>query len=420
VPEARVDFDPYSYEHHDDPYPAYRLLRDHAPAYFNTEHGFWTLSRDDDVRDAVHDWETYSSASGITIESTGEVTAGQFIEMDPPRHTQMRSLVSRAFTPRRIAALEAPCRELARDLIHKFAAPTRSKPGRCDLIADFSALLPMAVISWMLGVPDDDQDMLRGWSDAMLHREPGDPSVPPAGMEAAANLFGYFDRLVAQRRDAARQETKRTSGRMTEPPQRRRPGEADLVSLLIAVEEDGQRLSAQELLGFCFLLIVAGNETTTKLIGNAMYWLERNPEQRVAVRTDPALVPGAVEETLRFDGSTQAMARTLTRDVELHGETMESGRKVLLLFGAANRDERRWGPDVDNFDVGRDTSGHLGLGHGIHHCLGAAVARLEARVALEELLPRLGDYRIDAAGLERVHSGNVRGYSRMPLEFAPD
>jgi cytochrome P450 len=394
VSQVAIHFDPFSYEHHDDPYPTYKLLRDHAPAFFNTEHEFWTLSRDEDVRGAVHDWETYSSAGGITIEHTGEATAGQFIEMDPPRHTQMRSLVSRAFTPRRIAALEDPCRDLARTLIDGFAST-----GRCDLIADFSALLPMAVISWMLGVPDADQDMLRGWSDAMLHREPGDPSVTPAGMEGATNLFGYFGRLVEERRASPHD---------------------DLVSVLIAAEEDGQRLSAQELLAFCFLLIVAGNETTTKLIGNAMYWLEQHPEQRATVRADRALVPGAVEETLRFDGSTQAMARTLTRDVELHGETMDAGRKVLLLFGAANRDERRWGADVDTFDVRRDASGHLGLGHGIHHCLGAAVARLEARVALEELLPRLGDYRIDADGLERVHSGNVRGYSRMPLEFAQD
>ncbi len=392
-----VAFDPYSYEHHDDPYPTYRRLRDEAPAHFNAEHGFWTLSRDADVRDAVHDWATYSSASGITIESTGAATAGQFIEMDPPRHTEMRALVSRAFTPRRVAALEAPCRDLAHELIDRFAAD-----GTCDLIADFSALLPMAVISWMLGVPDEDQDMLRGWSDAMLHREPGDPSVTPAGVEGAANLFAYFGELVAARRAA--------------------PGD-DLVSVIIAAEADGATVTPHELLGFCFLLIVAGNETTTKLIGNAMYWLEQHPEQRRDVRasvgTDGSLVASAVEETLRFDGSTQAMARTLTRDVELHGEVMEAGRKVLLLFGAANRDERRWGDTADRFEVTRDAGGHLGLGHGIHHCLGAAVARLEARVALEVLLPRLGDYVIDHDGLERVHSGNVRGYARMPIAFPP-
>jgi cytochrome P450 len=154
-----------------------------------------------------------------------------------------------------------------------------------------------------------------------------------------------------------------------------------------------------------------------------MYWLEQHPSQHRAVRdsigTDAPLVASAVEETLRFDGSTQAMARTLTRDVVLHGETMDTGRKVLLLFGAANRDERRWGDTVDDFDVTRDASGHLGFGHGIHHCLGAAVARLEARVALEVLLPRLRDSRIDHDGLERVHSGNVRGYSRMPMSFTP-
>jgi cytochrome P450 len=386
-------FDPYSYEHHEDPYPTYRRLRDEAPAYFDEERGFWALSRHADVRSAVHDWQTYTSSEGITLETTSDATEPMIIEMDPPRHTQLRSLVSRAFTPRRVAALEAPCRSLARKLADRIA-PT----GTCDAIGDFAAILPMAVISWMLEVPDADQDELRAWSDAMLHRAPGDPSVTPAGLEGATNLFAYFDQLVAERREHR--------------------GD-DLVSVLIEAEDDGERLTHNEVLGFCFLLIIAGNETTTKLLGNALYWLWRYPDQRARLLADRSLVSQAVEETLRFDGSTQAMARALTRDVELHGCTMEAGRKVLLLFGAANRDERFWGPTVDTFDLGRDTTGHLAFGHGIHFCLGAAIARLEARVALEELLWRLPDYHVIERGVERVHSGNVRGYSRLPLEFTP-
>jgi cytochrome P450 len=386
-------FDPYSYEHHDDPYPTYRRLRDEAPAYHDEELGFWALSRHADVRAAVHDWQTYTSAEGITLETTSDATEPMIIEMDPPRHTQLRGLVSRAFTPRRVADLEEPCRSLARKLADRFV-PT----GRCDIIEDFAAILPMAVISWMLDVPDADQDQLRAWSDAMLHREPGDPDVTPAGIEGATNLFAYFDQLVNERRT--------------------RRGD-DLISVLIDAEDGGHRLTHNELLGFCFLLIIAGNETTTKLIGNALHSLWRAPDQRSRILADRTLVAAAVEETLRYDGSTQAMARTLTRDVELHGRTMEAGCKVLLLFGAANRDERFWGPTADTFDLDRDTTGHLAFGHGIHFCLGAAVARLEARVALEELLWRMPDYEVVEAGLVRVHSGNVRGYARLPLEFTP-
>jgi cytochrome P450 len=190
----------------------------------------------------------------------------------------------------------------------------------------------------------------------------------------------------------------------------------DLVSALIAAEEDGHALSPSEILGFCFLLIIAGNETTTKLLGNALFWLERYPDQRANVLADPSLTSAAIEEVLRFDGSTQALARVLTRDVSLHGETMREGKKLLLLFGSANRDERKW-DRADEFDIRRNPAGHLAFGHGIHHCLGASLARLESRVALEELLPLVGEYEIDHDGLERVHSGNVRGYSRMPLRF---
>lgn len=385
-----VDFDPYSYETHEDPYPIYRALRNEAPVYYGRRRDFYALSRYDDVRAAVDDWETYSSAEGITIEPTSRGLEPMLLEMDPPRHTQLRALVSRAFTPKRVLELEEPTRRLARDLIDSFA-----DQGACDLIADFSAILPMAVICLLLDIPRADHDMLRGWSDALLHRESGSSNVTPAGYDGAANLYGYFNTLIAERRSHM--------------------GD-DLVSALIAAEEDGQALSPSEILGFCFLLIIAGNETTTKLLGNALFWLERYPDQRANVLADPSLTSAAIEEVLRFDGSTQALARVLTRDVSLHGETMREGKKLLLLFGSANRDERKW-DRADEFDIGRNPAGHLAFGHGIHHCLGASLARLESRVALEELLPLVGEYEIDHDGLERVHSGNVRGYSRMPLRF---
>jgi cytochrome P450 len=385
-----VRFDPFSYEHHEDPYPTYRTLRDEAPAYLDPDRGFWALSRHEDVRAAIDDWGTFSSTGGITLERRTENVEPMLIEMDPPRHTGLRALVSRAFTPKRVADLEMPIRDLAEEL------SAGCVPGaRVDVIEDFAAKLPMAVISVMLGVPRGDQDELRSWSDAMLHREEGSAELTPAGIEGATRLYGYFTEVIAARRRA--------------------PSE-DLVGALVAAQEGDRSLSPAEVLGFCFLLLIAGNETTTKLLGNAIHWLAAFPDQRERVLEDPALVPAAVEETLRFDTSTQALARELTRDVELHGVTLPAGRKGLLLFGSANRDERRW-DEPDTFAVDRNPAGHLAFGHGIHHCLGAPLARLEARVALEVLLPKIGEYAVDVANAERVHSGNVRGFAKLPIEI---
>lgn len=384
-----VRFDPYAYEHHEDPYPTYRRLRDEAPAYLDDTHGFWALSRHDDVRAALDDWETFSSADGITLERGTESLEPMLIEMDPPRHTELRALVSRAFTPRRVAEMERAVRTLARELISGLAGA-----GRIDAIGDFAGRLPMAVISEMLGVPRADQQQLREWSDAMLHREEGSHELTRSGLDGATRLFVYLDALIAERHQS--------------------PGE-DLVSALVLAQEADDALSHSEVLGFCFLLIIAGNETTTKLLGNVLLWLEAFPAARDRVLADPSLVPAAVEETLRYDTSTQGLARLLTRDVTLHGVTLPAGTKGLLLFGSANRDERRW-DRPDEFDVDRNPAGHLAFGHGIHHCLGASLARLESRVALEELLPWLGRYAVDRSGCERVHSGNVRGFSRLPIE----
>lgn len=388
---SSIEFNPYAHEVHEDPFPIYRVLRDHAPAYHNPDLDFWALSRYDDVIDALHDWETYISSEGITLEPRSPLP--MMITMDPPQHTKMRRLISRAFTPRRVADLEPHVRELATRYLDRFASR-----GECDLIRDFSSRLPMDVISEMLGVPDEDQDALREWTDLMLHREPGVPDITPAGEEAGARIFEYFLDDVRRKRRA--------------------PGD-DLTSGLLDVEVDGERLTDIDIVAFCFLLIIAGNETTTKLIGNAIHWLWRNPDQRQLIVDDPGLIPDAVEETLRYDGSTQLMARTLTRDVEKYGERLPAGSKVLLLLGSANRDERVW-ERPDDFLIRRDKKPHLAFGHGIHVCLGAALARLEMRVSLEEIHRRIPDYEVDVDGLERIHSGNVRGYSRVPLRFTPE
>ena len=389
--DAAVRYDPFSYEIHEDPYPIYRRLRDEAPAYRDETHGFFALSRYADVRAALHDPATYCSGRGFLLEDIDDFTLPMLLGMDPPDHTRLRATVSRALTPRRVAMLEEPIRQRCRSSIDAFAPR-----GEAELIGELAGVLPMWVISRLLRVPDGDQDTLRRLADTMVHRDDATRGVPPAGKQAAAEIYAYFERLLAER---GSDDTD------------------DLLSLLLAAERAGE-ISHLEILGFCFLLIIAGNETTTKLLGNLADQLTREPAVRARLAADPALVPRAIEEMLRFDTSTHMMARTLTRDVELHGRRMEAGRKVALLLASANRDERRW-HDPDRFDLDRDPSDHVAFGFGLHFCLGAALARLEARVALEELLARLPDFAVQRSGLVRVHSGNVRGYGVVPIRFTP-
>src|SRR4029450_13275570 len=267
--------------------------------------------------------------------------------------------------------------------------------GACDYIADFAGKLPMDVVSELLGVAVADRPTLRAWADAVVHREDGVQGMPPAAGAAALRMLHYFTETVAERR--------------------RSPGD-DLLGALLAAEIDGDRRTGREVFGCVFLMIVAGNETTTKLLGNALYWLWRNPDQRDQVAAGPALVPRWVEETLRYDNSTQALARLAARDVEIHGEKLRCGEKVVLLVGSANRDERAF-PEPDRFDVHRNTSRSLAFGQGTHFCLGAALARLEGRVALEELVRRFPRYEIDPEGIARVHSVNVRGFAALPVRL---
>jgi cytochrome P450 len=385
-----VRFNPFSYEFHDDPFPVYRQLRDEAPAYHDDDLGFWALSRYDDVARALHDPDTFCSRFGITLEEGSALP--MLLTTDPPDHTALRRLVSRAFTPRRVADLESAIRTLSTGYLDRL----RDRAA-ADFIVDYAAPLPMDVISRLLGVPDGDQEELRGWSDALLHRAEGDMEVTPAGIDAAYQLYKYFSAFVAERRAA--------------------PGDDDLAGALVAAESDGERLTDDQVVGFLFLLIIAGNETTTKLLGNCLLAMQRFPRERTKVIADPARIPDAVEEILRYEGSTQVMARTLTREVALHGRKMPRGDKVLLLLGSGNRDERVW-DDPDAYDIDRSwPTHHLAFGHGIHVCLGAALARLEMRVGLEEFLGRHPGYEIDERALERVHSGNVRGYSRMPIRL---
>ena len=385
-----VVWDPYDWEQQDDPYPTWAWMRERAPVYRNDERGFWALSRHADVQAAVVDWRRFCSGQGVALGST--VANTTIIDMDPPRHDELRGLISRAFTPRRVAELEGPVRAQCRDLLAA-VDPTAT----VDLVDVYTNEIPMAVITQLLDVPAADRPLYRRWIDAYLHRAPGRTGTTPEGEAAFGAAIDHLGALIADRRA--------------------HPG-PDLLSALIASEEDGRRITDEELLRFAFLLLIAGYETTTKLIGTAAYWLWRNPDQRRAVAADPELLPGAVEEVLRYDGPTPFMARTLTEDVTLHDVTMPAGDPVLLLFGSANRDPDRF-PDPDRFDVTREPGGHLALGHGIHFCLGAAIARLEGRVAVGELLAAFPDYDVDPAGLVRARTDNNRGFAVVPVTLQP-
>jgi cytochrome P450 len=364
-------FDPYAYAFHEDPYPIYAQLRSRAPVYHNEEMGFWALARHADVLEGLKRWQAFTSTHGVSL--------------DPAR---MRNLVSRGFTPRRIAALEPRIRELATLHLDRLVGSRGF-----DVIEDFAGRLPMDVISEMLGVPAADRADLRTWADLLVHREEGMQDVPKEGVVAFGRIRGYFKALLVERR--------------------RTPGD-DLLSALLAAEIDGERLDDDELLSFCNLMIVAGNETTTKLLANALYWLWRNPEQRRLVRDDPGRIPQWVEETLRYDNSSQIIARVTTEDVEVRDRVIPKGERVLLLIGSANRDEEVF-EQPDRYDILRDTTPMLSFGKGTHFCMGAALARLEARVAFEEWWPRFPDYEIVPDAAERVHSVNVRGFARLPV-----
>jgi cytochrome P450 len=393
-----MELDPYCYAFHEDPYPTYRWLRDEAPLYHNERLGFYALSRFRDVVEASLDHATYSSAYGTLVHDIDPKlleAIPMMIFMDPPRQSRLRKLVSRAFTPHAVARLEPSIRALAARLLDELRGR-----GGCEFVHDFAAVLPVEVISTLLGVPERDRTTLRQWTDDSLARDPDTPALPQRALEAHARMSAYFTALVAERR--------------------RQPGE-DLVSGLIAAElpdDDGHatRLTDPEIIGFAGLLSGAGNETVTKLLGNAVVLLARHPGPRSALANDPSGLPSAIEECLRYWPPSQYQGRKTLRDVSWHGTVIPKGSRLLLLTGAACRDEREF-PDADRFDVARAIAIQLALGHGVHKCLGAALARLEARVSLETLLAQIPEWSIDESRCTRVHMTSVMGFASVPMTW---
>lgn len=389
-----VVFNPYDYDFHEDPYPTYARLRAKAPLYRNDELDFYALSRHADVSSAFRDSARFSSAMGVSLDPTAygphAYKTMSFLAMDDPRHNQLRRLVNKGFTPRRVTRLADRIQELTDE--HWGACLNKQT---IDFVDDFAGKLPMDVISELMGVPVGDRAELRRLADLVMHREEGSTDLPQESAEAALELIAYYQQMVAERR------AHRTD---------------DLTSALLDAEVDGEQLSEDELLSFLFLMVVAGNETTTKLLANAMYWADRHPHELAKVYADPDLVTDWVEETLRFDTSSQMVLRTTTTDVDIAGGTIPSGSKVLLLIGSANRDEEVFGDGVQNYCIGRDSSeGLMSFGVGTHFCLGAHLARLEANIALRTIIRTTTGFTVHNEGIERVHSSNVRGFAHLPM-----
>ena len=391
-----LEFDPFSYEQDEDPYPIFKRMRDEAPLYYNPRLDFYALTRFQDCLDAFVDWKTYSSARGTVLElMDSELPGTLIIFMDPPRQTHMRNLVSKVFTPRRIAALEPEIRKIA---CHYLDAIVDA--NGCDIVREFTANFPMDVISTLLGIPPEEREAVRNWSNGVLHREPGDPSMPPEALEAMGGLLNYFQTALKERREKPRDDI------MT------------LLTLAELREPDGslRRLADEELCSFFNLLAAAGNETVTKLLATTFYCLAQFPDERRRLLRQPELVENAVEEVLRYDPPSQYQGRTLNRAVTIHGEVMPEGAKVMLINAASGRDERQF-EDPDRFDVTRSIETHLNFGWGQHICLGKNLALLESRIALEEFLRRIPDYEIDPDGIERMHSSNVRGFKGLRIQY---
>ena len=393
-----VEFDPFSSTFFDDPYDMYRSLRDEAPVYFNDRYGFYALSRYDDVVAAHKDWQTYSSSHGVdlhmlTSDPAMAASMRSIIMMDPPAHDTFRALVSRVFTPRAIAGLEP----MVREVVGGYCDAIGDRDA-FDAVGDLSGPFPVEVISIMMGIPPGERQQIRHAVDLLLAREPGQMAPSAEGIDAAVHLGLYFYELAAKKR------AQPTDDLMTRLTQARVAG------------EDGEEtfLDDQEIAGFAVLLAGAGAETVTKLVANAFVLFHRNPEQWKLVVDDPALIPAAVEEILRILPPSQYQGRFSTRDVELHGETIRAGVPVLLLTGSATRDERFF-ERPDDFLITRKASHALGFGLGIHSCLGAALARLEARVAIEEMVRRWPRFDVAEDRLGRVMMANVAGYSSVPV-----
>jgi cytochrome P450 len=389
-------YDPYNFEIDTNPYPVWRRMRDEAPLYYNDKHDFYALSRFEDVERCSVDWPTYISGKGSVLELVKngvEIPPGSILFEDPPTHDVHRGLLSRVFTPKKMAAIEPKVREFCARSLDPLVGS-----GGFDFIEHLGSQMPMRTIGMLLGIPEEDQEAIRDRIDEGFHLEDGE-AMPVSDEEYGVGLYNeafedYLDFRVENPSD-------------------------DLMSALLHTElEDHtgvvRTLSREEVLGYVGLLAGAGNETTTRLIGWTGKVLADNPDQRRELAEDPSLIPNAIEELLRYEAPSPVQARYVTKDVEHYGQTVPEGSVMLLLTASANRDEREF-DDPDRFDIRRKIGHHMTFGYGIHFCLGSHLARLEGRVALEEVLKRFPEWEVDWDNAVQAHTSTVRGWESLPV-----
>jgi cytochrome P450 len=385
-------YDPFDFDIDDDPYPVWKRLRDEAPLYYNEKYNFYALSRYEDVSRELPNWHTYRSGRGTTMDiimSGIDVPPGVILFEDPPLHDLHRRLLSRVFTPRRMEAIEP----LTRPFCQRALDPLIGS-GRFDFIEDLGAKIPMRTIGYLLGIPEQDQQLIRDKTDRALGLKEGTFKTVTA--DAFENSYQLFAEYIDWRAE--------------------HPSDDLMTQLLNAeIEDDGRsrRLTRTEVLTYTSMVAGAGNETTTRLIGFVGQLLSEHPDQRQEIASDPGLVPGAIEEVLRYEAPSPVQARYVAHDVECRGERIPEGSIMLLLNGSANRDERHF-PDGECFDIHR-RGAHLSFGQGLHFCLGSALARMQARVALEEVIKRWPDWEVDYENAAMAHTSSVRGWARLPV-----
>jgi cytochrome P450 len=391
--DREVYYDPYDVEINADPYPMFRRLREEAPLYYNAQHDFYALSRFADVDKALVDYHTYSSARGAILElikADVAIPPGVVLFEDPPLHDIHRKLLSRMFTPRKINALEPKIREFCAQCLDPLVGARRF-----DFVADLGAQMPMKTISMLIGIPESDQEAIRDSTNAQMRTEAGKPMHAPEAGLSVGEIFGaYIDWRAEHPSD-------------------------DIMTELLHVEFEDETatrrsLTRDELLTYVSVVAGAGNETTTRLIGWAGKVLAEHPDQRRELVENPALIPAAIEELLRYEPPAPHTARYVTGDVEVHGQVVPQGSVMMLLIGAACRDRRQYPPDGDVFDIHREPRQHLAFSVGTHYCLGAALARLEGRIAVEEILKRFPYWDVDLANARLSPTSTVRGWESMP------
>jgi len=385
-------FEPRSAETWRDPFTMYKAMRDRNPVQEikDDEGDYWALARFEEVFNAVIDAATFSSAQGLTM-AYGEMEKlgleAPIVMMDPPEHTQLRKLATKRFTPARVAVIEPMVREFVVERVERLR-----EMGEGDVIHEFLKPLPSMVVGHFLGVQEKDRSRFDQWTDAIVAANAKGDVLSAA--DAVGQMFGFFNEIIARVR--------------TEPGD-------DMISTLVHAELDGKEVPLMKILGFAFTMVTGGNDTTTGLLGGAAEILTKNMDQRKLLLEDPGRIPNAIEEFLRLTSPVQGLARMTTRDVEMGGKVIPKDRKVMLLYASANRDEREFGPDAAECDVTRKIRRHLALGYGAHHCVGAATARLVARVALEELLARCPDFAVDAEKGCYAAGHFVRRYESLPF-----